>query len=67
MSELLRLDLDMQEAKLLYRHLLKLGESAGDDGLDRIRRRLEKELFSRLSITEMETLIRYDESIETGQ
>lgn len=67
MSELLRLDLDIQEAKLLYRHLLKLDESTDDDGLRRIRRRLEKELFSRLSITEMETLIRSDESIETGQ
>lgn len=61
MSEAITLELDVEEAKALYRHLVKSDDSTEDERLARLRRRLEKTLFACLSIKEMEALIRSDE------
>ena len=57
MSEPLTIDLALEEAKDLYRLLVQASETAHGDRLALFRVRLEKELFRRVSIEEMETII----------
>lgn len=67
MSEELTLPLDIDEATALYRVLLRLDDATEDDRLGRLRRRLEKSLFARLSIKEMELLLRSDQNNDSGR
>lgn len=61
MSDSVEVSLEPEEAKELYRLLARVSALPSGDRLARLRLRLERSLFERLSIEEMEILVESDD------
>lgn len=67
MSDSIRIEIELAEAKELYRLLVGVSGRSSGDRLVHLRQGLEKRLFARLSIEEMEILVQSDELDEMKQ